>query len=199
MSKVLLKYIPEQALPLIQLWYSTLNFHLRITKSRKTKFGDFRPAFRGKPNRISVNGDLNQYHFLITLVHEIAHVACWEKYSSKVNPHGKEWKNIYSEKLKAIMGEVPFPADVKLALEKHLKRPKASSCSDPDLFKVLKNYNPKSDLIFLEEVAEGDDFVFQEDRIFRRGRKRRTRIECLEIKTNKIYLISGHAEVVPFK
>lgn len=199
MSKVLLKYIPEHALPLIKHWYNELYFHLRITKSRKTKFGDFRPAFQGKPNRISVNGDLNKYHFLITLVHEIAHVACWEKFNSKVNPHGKEWKNIYSNKLKSIMEEVPFPEDVKLAMEKHLRRPKASSCSDPSLFKTLKKYNPENDLVFLDELMEGEKFVFQEDRIFKRGRKRRTRIECSELNTGKIYLISGHAEVTPFK
>ena len=197
MSKVLLKYIPGEALPLINNWYEQLHFHLRITKSRKTKFGDFRPAFQGKPNRISVNGDLNQYHFLVTLVHEIAHVACWEKYNSKVNPHGREWKNIYSEMLKEIIEVVPFPKDVMKALQAHLHRPKASSCSDPEFFMVLKKYNNASDLEFLDTVSEGETFLFQGERLFKRGKKRRTRIECLEMKTGKIYLISGHAEVQP--
>lgn len=198
MSKVLLKYIPSEALPLIQYWYNELNFHLRITKTRKTKFGDFRPAFNGKPNRISVNGDLNQYHFLITLVHEIAHVACWEKYNSKVNPHGREWKGIYSNMLREIKEVVPLPTDIKLALKEHLKLPKASSCSDPELFKILKKYNPESDHIFLDSLDEGKSFIFQNDRVFRKGKKRRTRIECLELSSGKTYLISGHAEVLQF-
>lgn len=191
---MLLKYIPEEAIPLIQFWYNELDFHLRITKSRKTKFGDFRPAFQGKPNRISVNGDLNQYHFLITLTHEIAHVACWEKFKGKVNPHGEEWKSIYSNMLKEIMELVPFPEDVATALKRHLKRPKASSCSDPDLFKVLKNYNEDSELVFLDSLEEGEKFDFQ-SRVFECGKKRRTRITCFELKTGKTYLISGHAEV----
>jgi len=44
---------------------------------------------------------------------------------------------------------------------------------------------------------EGVEFIFQ-DRIFKKGSKRRTRIECLELKSGKTYLISGHAEVEKF-
>ena len=197
MSKVLLKYIPQEAMPLIQQWYEQLPFHLRITNARKTKFGDFRPAFQGKPNRVSVNGDLNEYHFLITLTHEIAHVACWEQFKGKVNPHGVEWKMIYSDMLQQLMAKTEFPQDVSMALKKHLKRPKASSCSDPDLFKILKRYDPHSPAVFLDSLMEGVEFIFQ-DRIFKKGSKRRTRIECLELKSGKTYLISGHAEVEKF-
>lgn len=184
-------------MPLIQQWYEQLPFHLRITKARKTKFGDFRPAFQGKPNRVSVNGDLNQYHFLITLTHEIAHVACWEQFKGRVNPHGIEWKTIYSSMLQELMAITEFPQDISLALSKHLKRPKASSCSDPDLFKILKRYDSNSSTIFLDSLMEGEAFSFQE-RIFKRGSKRRTRIECLELNSGKTYLISGHAEVEKF-
>lgn len=195
MSKVLLKYIPESALSLVNSWYREYDFHLRISKSRKSKFGDFRPAYQGKPNRISVNGDLNQYHFLITLTHEIAHVACWTKYKSTVNPHGAEWKNIYSQMLKQLMSAVEFPEDVNHSLIKHLNRPKASSCSDPDLFKVLKRYNASSNTVFLEELEQGEHFTLHETRIFSKGKKRRTRFECVELKSQKLYLVSGHAEV----
>lgn len=195
MSKILLKYVPESSLELISKWYQEYPFHLRISKSRKSKFGDFRPAFQGKPNRISVNGDLNQYHFLITLTHEIAHVATWMKYQSKVNPHGKEWKSIYSGMLQELMQRIEFPSDVASALTVHLSSPKASSCSDPSLFKVLKRYNPSSNLIFVEELEEGDHFILQQNRVFVRGRKRRTRFECIELKSKKLYLVSGHAEV----
>jgi SprT protein len=197
LSKVLLKYIPQEAMPLIQQWYGQLPFHLRITKARKTKFGDFRPAFQGKPNRVSVNGNLNQYHFLITLTHEIAHVACWEQFKGRVNPHGIEWKTIYSDMLKQLMAKANFPNDIEIALRKHLKRPKASSCSDPELFKILKQYDPHSPAVFLDSLVEGEEFIFQE-RVFKRGSKRRTRIECTELKSGRTYLISGHAEVEKF-
>ena len=197
MSKVLLKYIPSESLPLIQQWYERLPFHLRITKARKTKFGDFRPAFQGIPNRVSVNGDLNQYHFLITLTHEIAHVACWEQFKGKVSPHGIEWKIIYSDMLKQLIAITEFPQDVSAALQRHLQRPKASSCSDPELFKVLKRYDPDSSTVFLDSLEQGEGFIFQE-RVFKRGSKRRTKIESVELKSGKTYLISGHAEVEKF-
>ena len=197
MSKVLLKYIPEESMQLIQQWYGQLPFHLRISKARKTKFGDFRPAFQGKPNRVSVNGNLNQYHFLITLTHEIAHVACWEQHKGRVNPHGIEWKTIYSDMLKQLMAKVSFPNDIAIALRKHLNQPKASSCSDPELFKILKKYDQYSDTVFLDSLSEGEEFIFQE-RVFKRGNKRRTRIECSESKSGRTYLISGHAEVEKF-
>ena len=195
MSVVLAKYIPAAAIPLITEWYKTHHFHLRITKSRSSKFGDFRPAFNDKPNRISVNGDLNQYHFLITLTHEIAHVATWNKFKSKVNPHGKEWQSIYSNLLKTLLAKVEFPEDVSTALRRHLDRPKASSCSDPKLFKTLAKYNKNQSAVFLESLDEGAIFSVRGKRVFAKGKKRRTRYECLEISSQKTYLVSGHAEV----
>jgi hypothetical protein len=178
-------------------WYNEHHFHLRISKSRTSKFGDFRPAFKEKPNRISVNGDLNQYHFLVTLTHEVAHVANWNQHKNKVSPHGKEWQNTYSELLKELLQTVDFPDDLLTALNRHLKRPKASSCSDPILFKSLSNYNQQQKSIFLEDLPEGIVFSTRGSRIFKKGKKRRTRYECLEVNSQRIYLVSGHAEVEP--
>ena len=97
--------------------------------------------------------------------------------------------------LRELIEAVEFPEDILTSLNKHLNRPKASSCSDPDLFKVLKKYNAPSNTIFLEEINEGDTFVLHKTRVFRKGRKRRTRFECAELASNRVYLISGHAEV----
>jgi SprT protein len=46
--------------------------------ARSSKLGDYRPPQRGLPHRISVNHNLNQHEFLITLIHEMAHLLCWE-------------------------------------------------------------------------------------------------------------------------
>lgn len=196
MSKVLLKYIPEAAIPLVASWFRTYHFHLRITKSRSSKFGDFRPAYKGKPNRISVNGDLNKYHFLITLTHEAAHAACWEKYKGKVLPHGVEWQNIYAQLLKEVIAIVSFPEDLLLALTRHLNKPKASSCSDPNLFKAIKVYDQvERDYIYLDNLDLGELFTVNGKKIFRKGLKRRSRYECEELNTKRLYLVSGHAEI----
>ena len=196
MSKVLLKYIPEEAIPLVSQWFKAFQFHLRITKSRSSKFGDFRPAFNGKPNRISVNGDLNTYHFLITLTHEAAHAACWEKFKGKVLPHGTEWQDIYSQMLRELMSQVTFPDGLMIALKRHLKKPKASSCSDPSLYKAIKVYdeNPE-EYIYLDRLELGELFTVNGKKVFRKGNKRRSRYECEEINSRRLYLVSGHAEV----
>ena len=196
MSATLKKYLPEDAIPLAAEWFKAYKFHLRITKSRSTKFGDFRPAQKGKPNRISVNGDLNKYHFLITFTHEAAHAACWEKFKGKVLPHGKEWQSIYADFLLRVLNTVNLPEELIAALNAHLKSPKASSCSDPSLFKIIKNYDTKSEgLIYLENVDVGELFTINGRRNFRKGKKRRTRYECEELKSRRLYLVSGHAEV----
>ena len=195
MSKVLLKYLPEESFPLVSEWFKRYDFHLKISKSRKTKLGDFRPAYKGKPNRISVNGDLNPYHFLLTLTHEVAHAATWEKFQNKVHPHGNEWKNIYSNLLKDMLEVVHFPEELVREIKLHLASPKASSCSDPQLYKALKRFDQDSKLIYLEELAIGEDFLLHGKRMFRKGKLRRSRFECIELSSRKTYLIHGHAEV----
>jgi len=195
LSKTLLKYIPNSALPLISSWFKEYNFHLRISKRRNSKFGDFRPAFKNQPNRISVNGDLNQYHFLITLTHEVAHAAIWQQYKNKVLPHGKEWKSKYSELLRILLSQVHIPADLESVISTHLQKPSASSCNDPELFKALKEYDPSNDHLYLSDIDLGTLFIIHGKRTFKKGKKRRTRYECFEISSKKIYLISGHAEV----
>ncbi len=196
MFTTLKKYLPEDSIPLVANWFKEYKFHLRITKARRTKFGDFRPAHKGKPNRISVNGDLNKYHFLITLTHEAAHAACWEKFKGKVLPHGKEWQGIYAQFLKLLIETVSLPEELLIALNNHLKKPKASSCSDPFLYKVIKKYDDKSTgLLFLEKLDVGDVFTINGKKRFRKGIKRRSRYECEELTTRRLYLVSGHAEV----
>ena len=36
--------------------------------------------------------NLNPYRFLMTLVHEVAHLVAFQKYGRAIKPHGKEWK-----------------------------------------------------------------------------------------------------------
>ncbi len=195
MSATLLKYIPKEALPTVRNWFKIYSFHLKISKSRVSKYGDFRPAANGKPDRISVNGDLNPYHFLITLSHEVAHVACWQLHKNKVKPHGNEWKSIYIDLLAEVLQHINIPDSLQLAIQQHMQRPKASSCSDPILLRALKKFDPENHKVFLEELPIHSKFQFRESRIFTKGAKRRSRFECIELGSNRKYLINGNAEV----
>ena len=91
-QEILKKYIPEKATLLIAHWIIDLDFKLKIKKERSTKLGDYRAPFNGSNHQITINYNLNKYSFLVTLVHEIAHLTTYNKYKHSVLPHGQEWK-----------------------------------------------------------------------------------------------------------
>ena len=72
-------YLPTDSIPLIKKWIRELDITVKIKKSRNTKLGDFRVT-KKREYLISINNDLNEYAFLITLTHEIAHAFVWKKY-----------------------------------------------------------------------------------------------------------------------
>jgi Zn-dependent peptidase ImmA (M78 family) len=72
--QALAEYLPEGTFDLIAPILMEHRVHLTVTQQRKTILGDYRNAAIGKNHRISVNGNLNPYAFLITLLHELAHL-----------------------------------------------------------------------------------------------------------------------------
>lgn len=203
--KGLKNHLPAQAIPIVVPWLVDNYVALTIARKRQTKLGDYRPPFKGKGHRISVNGDLNQYAFLNTLVHEIAHLYTWKRYQRSVKPHGIEWKMTYQNLLRPFLEQKIFPEDLAVALRNYLINPAASSCADPYLYKAFRKYDaPPPNLpagiqrVLLEEVPEGETFLLEAGkgyRCFIKGRKRRTRYLCKERDTNKEYTVSGVAEV----
>src|SRR3954470_1298601 len=97
--------------------------HLTVTRERKSVLGDYRNAVHGKNHRITVNGNLNKYAFLITLLHELAHLLTYEQYGHKVASHGKEWKKIYGILLSNFINKKIFPPDIEHELRKSLTNP----------------------------------------------------------------------------
>jgi Zn-dependent peptidase ImmA (M78 family) len=86
LSEVLSKYLPEHAVqPLFEI-IKINAVHLKIVNERQTRHGDYRKGVLGK-HEITVNANLNKYRFLITLVHEIAHLVAFEKHGRNIKPH----------------------------------------------------------------------------------------------------------------
>ena len=197
-KKILSKYVPAQTVDTLVHWIYHFDIKLKIKKSRTSKYGDYFPPI-GKPNhQISINNDLNSFAFLITFVHEVAHLSCWEKHRDRVKPHGEEWKLEYKILMQPFMNENVFPDDVLAALRKYMRDPAASSCSDLHLLRVLKKYDEKKDAVHLEQLPAGATFTFNRmPEIFRKGKKIRTRYQCHTVSTNRIYLFNPLAEVMP--
>lgn len=192
-------YLPANTFEAVVSYLQQHHVHLTIAKERKTILGDYRHRTHGSNHRISINGNLNKYAFLITLLHELAHLLTFEKFGNKVASHGKEWKIIFAQLLAQFIEHEVFPADIKKALLQSLHNPAASSCADELLLRTLKNYEEKrSHLVFVESIKEGALFKTHDGRIFRKGEKMRKRFRCEEVKTKKIYLFSPvyEAEVI---
>ncbi len=200
-AAVLSDYLPLETVEECASWIVQKNIHLKITKGRASKFGDYKPLERGKGHHISVNHDLNKYAFLITFVHEVAHLHTFIKHPYGHEPHGREWKNEFRNLLNSFVSRRVFPDDISHALSSYLKNPAATSCSDHNLFRTLKKYDERNDtepVFHLEEIPHNMVFKLHQSRsgmTFKKGEKMRTRYRCLELTTNRQYYVSGLAEV----
>jgi len=168
------------------------NFTLKIVNQRETKHGDFRSLPNGK-FQITVNNNLNKYQFLLTLVHEIAHHVAHQKFG-KAKPHGKEWKAVFQHLMLPFLNPDIFPLELLPYLANYLKNPKASTDSDAKLSLALKGNTAATGKYFVFAIPLGGFFIFK-DLIYKRGNKRRTRYECLNIVNKKTYLFHQNAEV----
>lgn len=190
-------FIPANTYHLVEPFLIHYKVHLTVTRSRSTVLGDYRNAHAGKAHRISVNGNLNQYAFLITLLHEMAHLITFERFGHKVASHGKEWKMQFSELLKHFLQTEIFPNDIKQQLTASLKSPAASSCADDALMRVLRKYDQiKDGHCLVEEIQQGACFQTKNGKIYRREEKIRKRIKAVEIDTGRVYLFSPIYEVI---
>ena len=188
-KNVLSEYLPEGAVEEAFSWIVEKEVHLKISKQRKTKLGDYRPPVYHTNHRISINHNLNKYSFLITFVHEFAHLLVWEKHKGKVDPHGKEWKNEYKRLMLVFLDNDIFPVDLEKVLAKSIENSKAASTSDLKLSRILKKYDNQSDFLTLEDLKENTIFFIEGGRRFKKGQKQRTRYKCQNIDNNKFYLI----------
>ncbi|WEK33735.1 MAG: SprT-like domain-containing protein [Candidatus Pseudobacter hemicellulosilyticus] len=190
------RYIPSGAAPRVLELLQQYTVHLTITRERKSILGDYRHATAYKNHRISVNGNLNPFSFLITLVHELAHLVTFMQYGNRVASHGKEWKSCYALLLRDFMGKQLFPPDVEQHLLHSMNDLPASSCADEGLMRLLRKYDAEDNgLVMVEAMAEGQLFALEDGRIFRKGKKLRKRFQCVEISTGKAYLFSPIYEV----
>lgn len=177
-----------------QLWKDT-PFQFKITRTRQTKVGDFTARRNASLPRITVNHELNPYLFLITYVHEVAHLRVYLRHGNRVDPHGEEWKESFRVLLRPLQTPEIFPADILDELHKHMVNPKASSFGDTALTKILRAYDKDAACYAtLSDIPEGSIFHFQ-GRFFKKGKIRRTRVLCHEMKTRRHYLVPIDAQV----
>jgi SprT protein len=188
------EHIPPPALSYcFQLWQE-YPFELKLRKARISKVGDY-TCHHGKIPRITINHDSHAFLFMITYVHEVAHLLVHRQHGWKTEAHGKEWKQTFRGLMSPLLTEEIFPKDLLLVLRRHMEDPRASSFSDSSLTAALRQYDEKQkSATLLSEIPEGSVFGLH-GRWFRKGPLRRTRVLCHELKTTRKYLVPADAPV----
>jgi len=196
--QALTNYLPEGTFDLVETHLVRNGVALKISRPRLTKLGDYRPPHRrGEPHKISVNGDMNPYAFVVTLVHEIAHLYTYKTYGRRVKPHGNEWKSYFKQLMQPIMARDVFPESINSSLNQYLDNPAASSCTDESLYLALDQFNTNNkEMVRVGDLDPGRRFLFRK-RVFKLEHKLRKRYRCIEESTQRPYNFSALAEVTP--
>ncbi|TKC13307.1 SprT family zinc-dependent metalloprotease [Pedobacter polaris] len=188
--------MPAPAAPIISKWIDYFQCEFKISKNRTTKLGDYRHPFKDKGHKISVNNDLNQYAFLVTTVHEFAHLLTWNDHKNKAKPHGIEWKNNFKRMMNPFFEIQVFPPDIHQTIIKYLNNPAASSCTDLTLARALKKYDINLATNRIEELPLNTVFTLKDGRKFKKGERIRKRYRCVCLDNGNIYLFNPLAEVL---
>lgn len=189
------RHVPENAVHYCSDLHDQHPFAFKLAANRRTKFGDYRYDKVSKSHQITVNRSLNQYAFLITYIHEVAHRVAFEAHGFRIKPHGKEWKITFRNLLYPVLSDLVFPENVLLALKNYIRNPKASSYSDPSLAIALQSHDKAAEgKLSLSILPRGTKFRLN-GRVFEKGLKRRTRVMCQEISSGRKYLVSLSAMV----
>ena len=189
-----LNYIPITTQPYCRSLGEQYSFKFILKNSRQTKLGDFKKDRNTKQYIITVNKDLNPYQFLITFIHELAHLKVAEEHPRSVKSHGREWKVAFQELLQPVLTDLVFPEPLLSVLKKHMVNPKAAAGSDPKLWNAMREFDQNDESNQLSSIEDGSSFIFRKKH-FVRVKKRRTRILCKDARTSRLYLIPGIAEV----
>ena len=194
MQEILEKYLPDRSVSYVLYLLENHHVFLKIVNERVTKHGDYRKLPSGQ-HQITVNANLNKYRFLMTLIHEIAHLVAIQKYGNYIKPHGKEWKHTFQQLMIPLLNPTVYPRKLLPLLLSHFRNPRASSDTDAQLSLALKKYDPKTDKNYVFEIPIGSTFRIHNGRIFKKGNKRIKRYECMELCSGRLYLFQPNAEV----
>ncbi|MBI4648120.1 MAG: sprT domain-containing protein [Bacteroidia bacterium] len=193
--QVLARYLPEKAINFVLEYIYTYNIYLKINPPRSSKMGDYHPPNKKHGHKITINGNLNPYPFLLTLAHEFAHLEVWEKYKNNVKHHGTEWFNEYKHILKFLIQKEIFPEDLKHGIiDCFFVKNYTSESYSEELDELLSKYSGNQS-IKLKDIAENSIFSLMSGRKFIKLSKVRKRYKCRDLSNGRIYLIHPLAEV----
>lgn len=198
-AEVLAKYAPPNAVSRLAELITTRGVKIVITRPRRTKLGDYSNPRRYGFHKITINGDLNPFRFLITMLHELAHLDTWNEYRNTVDSHGPEWRRSFRSIAHPFVEQGIFPEVLAEALQSYLRRPSYSSCVDHSLQRALKLYDEPTSTVPLEQLPYSSVFKLKDGMVLRKGRLLRKRYLCYTLDANVPYRVGAVVEVTPLE
>ena len=196
-------YVPSPAVDDIVRFISNYSIHLKITRERHSKFGDYRlPSPKHPDHCISVNGCLEPCAFLLVLIHELAHMLTFIDHGRRVKPHGVEWQEHYRWLIMCFVEKDCFPSDVSSLLRTYTSTLPLSKKLEREIDRKLKIQpsiiGDSDNYLTLDTLPSGTRFRLKgQDRVFESIEKLRTRWKCIDISTGRLYTVSAAAPVEP--
>ncbi len=188
-ARILEQFLPQSALPFLKGWFGNHNCHLKITRNRNSKLGDYR-KLPDNSHQITVNGTLEASLFFFVLTHELAHLLAFEKFGRRISPHGQEWKQTFREMLLESI-EV-YQDDLKPIIKKFSKSPKANFMASPELVKYF--HKEEEGFCYIENLEIGEKFIFREETYVIKE-KIKKRYLCKNLSNGKQYLFKSVSKV----
>ncbi|MFP7656600.1 SprT-like domain-containing protein [Chryseobacterium proteolyticum] len=160
------KYLPQNTLQYLKIWFSDYYIHIKITRNRNSKLGDYR-KLPDNSHEITINSTLAPQLFFFVLTHELAHLIAFEKYGRRISPHGNEWKDTFRRML--LESVEVYEDALQPIIVKFSRSPKANFMASPDLVKYFHIEKQDDKLQFIEELQKGDYFIYRNEKYFLEG------------------------------
>jgi len=195
----LMPFIPENMLDEVVILLQKYPIHLGLMAPRSRVYGDYRPPQKiGEFHKITVNGDLNKYAFLITFLHEYAHLLVFVSHGPRAQAHGSEWKTFFRRLLQQFIQAEKFPDDIRLALQHYMVKMPYSQASDPQLMRVLERYNlrkrPENETS-VEQLPPRARFKYNGE-LFEKGERLRKNFTCTRLSDGAKFRFNPVAKVM---
>ena len=194
------KYLPANSIEFANSLIFNNKVLFKITPERFTKKGDYHPPQNGKTHIITVNGNLPEYEFLLTFLHEFAHLFVWKKYINTVQAHGKEWKSEFQSILLDAIHLKLFPEKLEQAIfYQYLRKEGFSAQPNTELLNVLRELNINDKKILVGDLPINSRFWLKNGMCFIKGQKLRKRYKCKECMSGRNYTVHGFAEIIKYE
>lgn len=185
------KFLPQNTLSYLKKWFSEYYIHIKVTKNRHSKLGDYR-KLPDNSHEITINSTLPPQLFFFVLTHELAHLIAFEKYGRRISPHGNEWKHTFREMLLESLDV--YNEDLRLIIVKFSQSPKANFMASPELVKYFHIENHEDELHYIEELSEGELFLYRNEKYLLEGLIKKNYL-CKNLATGRKYSFKPLARV----